>query len=621
MLQWAKDHLYIRSSDEWSYDALDADPLVHLLVGACASEADKVYKDIQASDDRLTDRLLRYLLPEAFHLPQPAVAVAQATPRTTTCLLSNQQSMVFRDSEKVVPFTPLFDTKLVNGAIRYIGTDTQIYQQNKAPQYLVKEKTKEVSRFLLGIKTTEAIDSLEDVSFYLNWSGDPKEKRDLLVAMAKSKWTCNGEKIERQNGFIDHQLPNWKDHFDPEQRMAKRLDAQFKLNFHQILDFPFLVKSDYSVSKVLKDWLKITDASIDKEEAMITQWEAEETEGNFIWIEIELPYRVKLTDVDRHLTIALNHFIVVNRSFQIKDDNDTYFSQSLGLEVIEIRPETGLFHSIKAVTNQIENLPIPAVSLKDLVKSGSTTTYSFRMGGVGRQDDYNAWKRLSYLVKIFREEHKLRDLYDRLADKMSLEELHEAIGSKVSKVEARQAEEEKRSSPFYLFVQPGRKTDQLRVKIEYWITNGELANGLMPGATLVLEPALAGIDTTGVSLVTSPNGGKNYASPTEKKQVLQDVLFRRERIVSALDIKSYCHRIIGKDLKKIDLKPFFETNRDPAEGGIQRAMQVTLTVNTQVDMDYITQLGQEIELSLKEHSVGTMPYRVSIITNAKEPVK
>ena len=39
MLQWAKDHLYTRASDEWEYEAVEADPLVHLLVGACASEA------------------------------------------------------------------------------------------------------------------------------------------------------------------------------------------------------------------------------------------------------------------------------------------------------------------------------------------------------------------------------------------------------------------------------------------------------------------------------------------------------------------------------------------------------------------------------------------------------
>ncbi len=614
MLQWAKDHLYIRSSDEWSYDALDADPLVHLLVGACASEANQVYKEMQASDDRLTNRLLRYLLPEAFHLPEPAVAIAKAIPRTTTCTITNKQSMVFRDTQKVVPFTPLFDVNLLNGALLYIGTDRQIIKkQDTAPQYIVKEKTQDVSRLLLGIKTNEKIEVLEHLSFYVNWTGNSQERRDLLLALSKSEWTCNGKTVTRQNGFMKDQSGDWQDHFNPEKRMAKRLNAQYKLNFHQITDFPASVKTEQPVGDVLKNWLQINQSSGAKEEAVITQWEDEKNEGNFIWLEIELPYQVKLTDVERHLTFALNHFMVVNRKYEIKDDNDTYFSQSLGIEVIEIRPQESLFHSIAEVTNQIENEPIPPVALKDLIKGKSSIAYSFRMGGVGRYDEYNAWKRLAYLIKIFRKEHKLRDLYDRLADKMSLEELHETIGLKISKNEARKADEEKRSTPFYLFVQPGKKHPQLRVKVGYWTTNGELANGLMPGSILHPEPSLAGIETAGIILVTSPNGGKNYTSPTEKKQILQDVLFRRDRIVSALDIKSYCHRTIGKPLKEVKLRPFFETNRDPSQGGVRRAIEVVLNVEQTIDLEYITQLGQEIELNLKENSVGTMPYRVSIV--------
>ena len=82
MLHWAKDHLYTRASDEWAYEAIEADPLVHLLVGACASEAQLVYDNIQETEDRLLQRLLRYLLPEAFHLPQPTVAVAKAEVKT-----------------------------------------------------------------------------------------------------------------------------------------------------------------------------------------------------------------------------------------------------------------------------------------------------------------------------------------------------------------------------------------------------------------------------------------------------------------------------------------------------------------------------------------------------------
>ena len=181
MLEWAKHNLYVRSSDEWSYETMDADPLVHLLIGACASEAKEVYEVIQESDDRLLQRLLRYLLPETFHLPLPAVAIAKAQARTSTCSIANTHSLVFRDSEKTLNFTPLFDTKLLNGTIRYIGTDEQIieYGQKTPPQYLVKNDTQTVSRLLIGIETAEKVASLDNVAFYIDWKGNDLEKRQL----------------------------------------------------------------------------------------------------------------------------------------------------------------------------------------------------------------------------------------------------------------------------------------------------------------------------------------------------------------------------------------------------------------------------------------------------------
>ena len=109
-------------------------------------------------------------------------------------------------------------------------------------------------------------------------------------------------------------------------------------------------------------------------------------------------------------------------------------------------------------------------------------------------------------------------------------------------------------------------------------------------------------------MVTSPRGGKNHYSSTEKIQALQDTLYRRGRIVSANDVKSLCHQIIGKPLKEVHLRTYFETNRN-SKGGVQRAIEVTLKVD-KADDPYIQQLGQEIELTLQENSVGTMPYKV-----------
>lgn len=608
MLKWAKDNLYIRSSDEWSYDTLEADPLVHLLVGACASEAKEVYENIQDSDDRLMQRLLRYILPESFHLPNPSVGIAKAQARISTCFVPNTQSLVFRDSEKSFDFTPLFDTNLVNAKVRFIGTDNQVVEQGGPPQYLLKNSTEKVSRLLIGIESPEKLASLEKVAFYVNWTGDTLEKRQFLLALSRSQWTWNGQAIKRQNGFLNAEEVHWQNHFDPEKQLAQRINAQYKSNFHLVLDSEEVPPINMSTKDVLTAWLNtnpLVSAAVKKTTANWTQ-----VKGNFIWLRIDLPYSVSLTDIEQHLTFSLNHFIVVNRSLEEKDDSDTYFSRSLGLEALEIVPKKGLFHSIRTVENQLQNEPIPSLSMAALLKENRETAYSFRLGGVGRYDNYNAWQRISYILSIFRQEHNQHSLAQRLGDKMSLEELEEAIGQQLFKQQAKQKKDDQ-TPPVYLFVQVGKHRDQFRVKIQYWVTDGDAANELRPGSQLLVEPALAGIESTSVQLVSSTNGGKNRYSPTEQIQALQDTLYRRGRIVSAHDVKSLCHQKLGKSLKKVDVRSYFETDRNSIDGGVRRAIEVILRVDKAED-PYIQQLGQEIELILQENSVGTMPYRVVI---------
>jgi hypothetical protein len=616
MLEWAKHNLYLRTSDEWSYNTMDADPLIHLLIGACASEAKEVYESIQSSDDRLLNRLLQYLLPETFHLPMPAVGIAKANAKTSTCQLTETQPLVYRDVEEPLYFTPLFETTLLNGKIRFLGTDNQVidfdHNSNVDRQFIVKNETEMVSRFLIGIETPQKVTSLDNVAFYVDWNGkNDLERRQLLLALANSQWSCNEQALVRQNGFINAKNVEWQDHFDPEKRIQQRLNAQYQQQFHVITDATVLPSVEVAPADILRTWLNKSLFSDEDAKSTTAKWTG--IKGNFIWLRVELPYGVKLTDVERHLTFALNHFIVVNRRLVEKDDKDTYFSRSLGMEVLSIQPQKGFFQSIKSVVNQATNKEIPSMPLFQLMRENKQTAYSFRLGGVGRTDSYNTWQRLSYMLSVFRQEHRQSDVADRLGDIMSLDELHELIGRKVSKSDSEAADKiDKQQTPIYFFVQPGDSAQQLRIKINYWLTDGEGANLLRPDSKLVCEPLIAGLDPLSIRLVTTTRGGKNGYSATEQVQALQDSLLRRGRIVSAHDVKSLCHLKLGEVLQNVSLHSYFETDMNAEGGGVRRAVDVRLAV-TKADDPYTRQLGQEIELTLQENSVGTMPYRVSIV--------
>ena len=92
---------------------------------------------------------------------------------------------------------------------------------------------------------------------------------------------------------------------------------------------------------------------------------------------------------------------------------------------------------------------------------------------------------------------------------------------------------------------------------------------------------------------------------------MQDTLLRRGRIVSAQDVKSLCARMMEDRLKRVALRPFFETDLN-TDGGVRRAMEVILEVKTPED-PLTQQIAQDIELTLQENSVGTIPYRVRLV--------
>jgi hypothetical protein len=614
MLEWAKHHLYARSTDEWGYNTLEADPLVHLLVGACAAESKEVYDAIYDSDDRLLQRLLKYLLPETFHLPLPSVGIAKAQAKTGMCVLPDTHNLVYKEGEQTLNFTPLFETKLINGNIRFIGTDHEVLEFNETtkqnPQYVIKNDSQTLTRLLIGIETPQKLESLENTSFYIDWKGNEIEKRQLILSLSRSQWFWNEQPLKRQNGFLDAQNAAWQEHFDSEKQLRRTLNAQYQQHFHLITDTEAHPAVEMSVSDILRSWLNKNPIILEDTKSTTAKWTS--VKGNFIWLRIQLPYGVQLTDVERHLTISLNHFIVVNRKLVEKDDGDTFFARSLGMEALTIQPTKGLFQGIKSVHNQLTNKPIPSMPLAQLIRSKNQTAYSVRLGGTGRFDSYNAWQRLSYMLTLFRQEHRQLEIADRLGNKMSLEELHETLGERLSKEDFKQANDGSQQQPVYLFIQPGENSHQLRAKISYWVIDGESANNLRPDSKLVSEPALAGLDPLSIRLVTTPRGAKNKYSATEQVQALQDVLFRRGRIVSANDIKSLCFQKLGNVLKDVSLRSYFETDMNADSAGVRRAIEVTLKVD-KADDPYMKQLGQELELTLQENSVGTMPYRVCVV--------
>lgn len=598
MLEWARHHLDIRASDEWGYDVMEADPLVHLLIGACAAEAKSIYDAIQESDDRLLQRLLRYLLPEAFLFPQPAYGIARAQPTVSSCQLAASQEFKALVNDRVFPFSPLFETTLLGGLVRFIGLDSRIIESKPGSPYLSGTGPETVSKLLLGIETKQPLTSLENVALYFDWRGAMSERQAFLQALSTGHWTCNGKELKRETGLTaDSGL--LAEQFQAESRLLRQVAARYRLQFHLITQASLAPPLPESAPTVLTQWLG-SPAPMEQ---------GERSGAHFTWIRIDLPCPLQLTDVARNLVADINHFPVANRRLLRKADEGTYFSKSLGFEAAVLEPKDGHFCGIHSVIDLETGAEIPSVAFSKLLgEDRDRPGYTLRYGGAGRYDNLNAWERLSYLLGLLRQEHKDREAIEELGLKLTLEEVHEALGKRILKGLNQKAEKD-HTPPAYLFFRLGR-SQKLDAEVRYWITQGEEANQIPAGTLLYAEPPIAGIDPASPRFVTPTTDGKTTVSQTEQTLLLQDSLFRRERIVTAHDIKSLCRKMLGDHLKEVAIQPYFDTNGD-SRSGIRRAMEVLLKVDEADDV-HLYQIGQEIETILKENSVGTVPYRVRL---------
>jgi hypothetical protein len=616
MFKAAEQYLRQQIGNDWGYDAREADPLVQLLIGACASEAQHVYDDLIETDDRLLQRVLHYLLPEAFLTPTPAATIAAALLKKkaafSSVLLSEKQTFVVRKNDKSLYFSPLFETKLLNGSVRFICTNRQVIDTNDIPNFDINNHQERISHFLIGIETAQKVTDLSQVAFYTDFKKNDAEKTTFLKALSMSEWRWNHQILNRQNGFLPPHSEILTDQLDPAAQWTNALDAQFRWQFQYINAYN---PADYEskvpiieppVMAVLKEWF--VSHLLPKADAEMLSTRHAGVKGNFIWLKIALKHEIVLTDVAQNIIFDLNRFIVVNRRLVEQNEwlnmSENYTRRAL--EVLEIKPKQGLFQSIKTIYERNAKQNLELATWSKLLKLKKPLTYSLRLGGVGRADSYNAWQRYAYLLSVFRKEHRQQELVKRLGDVVSLEDLHQIIGEQVSKVEAQQVEMNK-TLPVYLFVQPPSK-EALDLKIEYWVTDGLAAEGLPAKSELFAEPASPDLMPFSIQFVERTAGGKNAASASEQVQMAQDALFRRDRIVSQADIKSLCHLKMGKLLKKVTIQTIFTTD---SETGIQRIIEVVLSVENAND-SYCIRLAQEIEWELKEKAVGIMPYRVSL---------
>jgi hypothetical protein len=600
MLAWARENIYARLGEEWDYTGRDFDPLVDLLVGACASEIKNIYEAIDGSDRRIVKKLAELLVPEPVHLPAAARALAAVSSNGSMAHLTETTSFRCDTEAGSFYFTPAFTCTLLNSALKVVGSDGLIFEYKPEPENPSGQFTN-VSKILLGFEAPKPITSFDNILFYFNLLGENSPLL-FLNALNQGLWKINGQLVEKTRGFRTEPLPFGSQHESGPAsiRQTEEIYQPYFFTTQEYLENALLKRN---ISEVVVSWLRENHSDTPGLEQQAQALSP--VEDNFFWIEIQLPYPVQVYELEKNFRCATNIVPVINRQLQVKDDADTFLNRPL-IDVISITPEKPYLgvHQVENVQNKEVFSSLPFNQLK----GSRSPAYSIRYGGVGRIDNYNTWNRLSYLLSLFREEHRYQEVLEKIGSKVSIEELHLLLGEKILKEEPQPAPGE---NPVYFFLHPGEAPkSSIRARISYWTTDGAKANRIPAPKTLICDPPEPGIHKEGITLLTAPAGGKDAPDETEYYQLLKNSLLQKEKIVTAADARYFCFNYLGKGLQQVSLQPGFRVDPRP-EGGIDRVSQVYLTVDQPADPAWPGKC-RELEYLLNEKSAGLVPYTVRL---------
>lgn len=600
-----KNRMLRRAAELWGYAETDLDsfdPLVALLIEACAVEFERVSVEIGNTQTRLLDRLAQVLHPEP-DVARPAFGVAQVRsvePRAvlplTTQLCCKRAGSGRADSAGVSEsyFSPVAAGAVVDGAIRYAATPDTLFRIDEATQKTPIAQHHGPPIVLpyqplwLGLDLADGIDSLEGVSFFFDWPADASHQ----AVPALSTWQLAGQTLTVRAGL-------------PEQPAAMPFASMLECEFDAMYRVEKQVMSVYARQFVTVEGapaFKSVSSLKQSYPASLGQWFAERDlrtlREPLWWVEVQLPHTVPTQALDG-LGVGINCLPVLNRRLH----RITYRLQQ-NLNIIPLETDRCFLAMREVRTSQNRRLrAIPLGTLTDLAADTYTVQY-----GVSRFDDRDARQTLMNLQDLLRDESAAFTALGEDFLSSVIRELNQALARLEAKVDQKTR---RRDTIPFLIIKPQQPGET--VFIEYWTCDGESANRLPMGSRLSPYADSALRKDAGY-LMTATQGGRERLKESEKIMQYKRALLTRNRLVTLEDVRAACQAEVGDHVRTVRVERAFYV--DPqAASGFQRCIRVSLlpsATSSYTPADWQQRVAL-LQSTLETQSVGMLPFQVLVL--------
>jgi hypothetical protein len=592
------------------------DPLVRLLVEACAVEIYRIDNEIASLQRTMTERLAGLLIPEVHIQPRPAHGVIHAAATDAYMYVALESQFLHQkrvasvangplDTLMDVFFSPAGRFKTISGDIAIVATGANVFKLTELQQKETFLHTAYGKHFgqgvaWVGIDVEPGID-LTDISLFFDLKNTPDSSR-YLAMLRHLRCTCGGQPVQlvrglSQTSFEDHQL-DFEDALE-ELYINRRLEKQISRIYCD--NFLTIATED-------NDMLKAPPASMFSHypaefEQALSGSDLALFETKRLWLKLQFPpeYTDQVMD---DLVIATNCFPVVNRHL-----NELSYRLNSYFNIIPLL-STEQFFAVKSVEgttqgsggrNDYVYYPFDQYNDKD------KGIYTVRVGDLERFDSRNAAEYLNYLVELLRDESRAFAAFGQDFMALTIKELNQNI--ELIEQKLRQNLNLLQTSPTYLLINPLQDGDTIFV--QYWTCHGAAGNGIRSNTPMELYEGSA-FKRKGLVLMTQTSGGMDKLQNTEILKAFKSVLLSRGRIVTASDVKNFCTAYLQDKAAGIKVEKSVGVSPMPNQG-LMPVVKVSITPRRDLDnsLDW-ERVKMELIAELQHESATDVNYAIHV---------
>ena len=599
-----KNRMIKRASRMWGYSELESessfDPVLELLLSACASELEKLRFEQENSRARITDRILEIIFPNQIVGVVPSQTLLQLTTVENNVQLSRynhfkaiKKTQNIYDPTQVntkdIYFSPTLEMKLTTAQVKYLLYGNKALQQESffyQEEIARSERNIPSGEFWIGLQAS-GVEKLEDLCFYIDVN-NKEQKEFFTYYLQQVKVFSEGKEYELVEGY---NVPI--NSVEYENIIAKNytgIDAIYN-EVNQFYQGNFFT-------------LKGTLYPPQGEEKSVATTLLENyffnhnfmTEKDIIWLQFKF-YEVISPKVLENVRINLNCVPAIN----IRHTED-YKRIKGQLTLYPLMGEDSFLDIDYIADNHKKRYDVKNYLSDDNI------SIVLRRGGVARFDERNALEHLQHLLSLIREETAA---FSAIGNEYAIEEELKQIGQNLASIYQNIKEKNLslNTNPYLIFSSNNREMD-MNFTISYWHSAAEEGNDIKTGVLLDCDSE----NKTAISraITVRPSlGGRRGLTTSDKILEYRNALLSRGRIVTIADVKTFAkshfkHTIKGLEVQKGTKKEI------SLKGGFKRTIDIYLNKNKEIEVSETEweYLKDSFLIKLEKSSTNIYPYRI-----------